>query len=38
MKRFDYLDSPCLLQRIRDVLFWRPVRGQAAGPFAGKHV
>lgn len=34
----DYLHSPCLLPRIRSVLFWQPVQGDAKKPLAGKHV
>jgi hypothetical protein len=33
---FNYLRNPCITQRIRDVLLWRPVQGQAAGSVAGK--
>ncbi len=34
----DYLHSPCLLQRIRSVLFWQSVRGDAEKPRTGERV
>jgi predicted esterase len=34
----DYLHIPCLLRRIRSVLFWRPVQGEVEEPMTGEHV
>ncbi|MHB0959209.1 MAG: alpha/beta hydrolase family protein [Pirellulaceae bacterium] len=34
----NYLHSPCVLQHIREVLFWQPVRGDAEQPLTGERV
>jgi hypothetical protein len=34
----DYLHNSCLLQKIRSVLFWQSVRGDAEEPLTGERV